>query len=101
MKMVVEFSLLFDYVELFCCLNFLFLYGVLYVEELVECVVKFGYCGIVIIDECLFVGVLCMYVVVKEKGLLFVIGLYFDVMLDEVVFGYDLGFGVFGFVLFV
>lgn len=62
------------YVELCCVSNFIFLCGVSCLEELVECVKVLGYSVIVVVDECSMVGVVCVYVVVKEVGIKLLVG---------------------------
>lgn len=73
------YSELFGYVELYCLLVFSFQCGVLIVEELFVCVVGQGYCVLVIIDECLLVGIVCVWQVVKVYGVVLIVGVEFQV----------------------
>ncbi|MCA8090629.1 error-prone DNA polymerase [Burkholderia anthina] len=97
--MVVEFSWLPDYTELFCRSNFSFLHGASHAEELVERAAELGYRGIAITDECSLAGAPRMHVAAKAKELPLVIGSYFEVTPDDVAPGHDPGPGAFGLVL--
>lgn len=68
---------LFDYVELYCLLVFSFQCGVFIVEELFVCVWDQGYWVLVIIDECLLVGIVCVWQVVCCYGVVLIIGVEF------------------------
>ncbi|MPV58764.1 error-prone DNA polymerase [Burkholderia sp. HI2761] len=94
-----EFSVLPDYVELFCRSNFSFLHGASHADELVERALKLGYRGIAITDECSLAGAPRMHVAAKAAGLPLIVGSYFEVTPDDVPPGYDPGPGAFGLVL--